>query len=190
MSSNVIQENYSNVLDYLAKTLSIFKCHVDYSQKLTEDCNSLFQLGKLLHKDYEKLLESTDTREISVDLDEQDPIMISFEKLMEDTPIDALYNLWPVQTLENDQNSISQSIVETIIITTPEPEIKQPYRLLSKRTNNNNRRIKKYHPKVKKEQLEMSQPAKSQQTHKCSVCSKEFGYKHMLTRHMRVHSLN
>ena len=69
MSSNVIQENYSNVLDYLAKTFSIFKCHFDYSQKLTEDCNSLFQLGKILQKDYEKLLESTNTMEVSTNLE-------------------------------------------------------------------------------------------------------------------------
>ena len=78
-SSNVIQENYSNVLDYLSKTLTIFKCHVDYSQKLTEDCNSLFQLGKLLHKDYEKLLESTNTSGMSTNLNEQDPTMATFE---------------------------------------------------------------------------------------------------------------
>ena len=70
MSANVIQENYSNVLDNLGKTLSIFKCHLEYSQKLTEDCHSLFQLGKLLQKDYENHLESTNTLEMSTDLDE------------------------------------------------------------------------------------------------------------------------
>ena len=61
MYSNSIQENYSNVLDYLAKTLSIFKCHVDYSQKLTEDCTSLFQLGQHLQRDYENLLFNEST---------------------------------------------------------------------------------------------------------------------------------
>ena len=101
MYSNSIQENYSNVLDYLAKTLSIFKCHVDYSQKLTEDCHSLFQLGKILQKDYENLLESTNTLNISSDFNEQDPI----EELAEDAPIEELYDLWPVQNVDNDQNS-------------------------------------------------------------------------------------
>ena len=123
MSSNVIQENYSNVLDYIAKTLSLFKCHIEYSQKLTEDCNSLFQLGKLLHKDYQTLLESTNTPEISPEID---PIMTSFEQLMDNVPIQALYSLWPVQTVEINQNSIIQSIAEPITLTSPEPEITQP----------------------------------------------------------------
>ena len=167
MSSNSIKENYSNVLDYLAKTLSIFKCHVEYNQKITEDCHSLFQLGKLLHKDYEKLLESTNTLEMSTDLNEQDPIMASFEEMVDNTPIDALHNLWVIKNEEIDQNI--QSYDEPIIITTttPEPEITtQPYKLLSKQTNNYNR----------------------QKTHKCSVCSKEFGRKYVLTRHMLVHT--
>ena len=175
MSSNTIQENYSNVLDYIAKTLSIFKYHVDYSQKLTEDCNSLFQLGKLLRKDYENLFKST-------------PIMISFDKLMDETPIQTLYNLWPVQTIDNDQNSINQSDDEPIITTILESEITQPYKLLSKRTNKNNRRNKRSFHKVKNEPIEVSQPTTSHQTHKCSVCSKEFKSKSLLTQHMLVHT--
>ena len=117
MSVNVIQENYSNVLDYLAKTLSIFKCHVDYSQKLTEDCNSLFQLGKLLHKDYEKLLESTNTQELSTDLDELvDPAMATtFEELVDNSSIEALQNLWAIKSEDNDHNN-SQSYDDPILI--------------------------------------------------------------------------
>ena len=185
MSSNVIQENYANVLDYLAKTLSIFKCHVDYSQKLTEDCNSLFQLGKLLQKDYEKLLESTNTMEVSTNLNEQDPIMSSFEEIVDNAQIDALHYLWAIKNEEIDQNI--QSYDEPIITTNSEPEITKPYKLRSKQTNKNNRRIKRSHQNVKNEQLEVSQPTTSKQTHKCNVCFKEFRDAWVLSRHMRVH---
>ena len=223
MSSNTIQENYSNVLEYIAKILSIFKCHVDYSQKLTEDCHSLFQLGKLLHKIYEKLLESTNTSEVSINLAEQDPIMSSFEEMVDNAPIDALHNLWaikseeidqniqsydeqiiittheppteaicslwPVQTVNNYQNntnSSGQSDDEPIIKTYPEqPEITQPYKLLSKRTSKNNRRIKNLLHKVKIEQPEEVKPSTSQETHKCYVCSMECGSQCNLTEHMR-----
>ena len=189
MSSNIIQENYSNVLDYIAKTLSIFKCHVDYSQKLTEDCHSLFQLGKLLHKDYEKLLESTNTTEISTDLNEQDPEMASFEELVDNAPIDALHNLWAIKIEEIDQNSyISQSDDEPIIKTSPETEIMQPYKFRSKLNNKNNRRNQISLHKVNKEPIEVSQPTTSHNTLKCTFCSKEFGYKYVLTQHMRLHT--
>ena len=66
---------------------------------------------------------------------------------------------------------------EPIIITSPEPEITQPYKLQSKRINKNNRRIKRSHQNVKKEPIEVSQPTTSQQTHKFNVCNKEFGNK-------------
>ena len=184
MSSNFIQENYSNVLDYLAKTLLIFKYHVEYSQKLTEDCHSLFQLGKLLHKDYEKLLEPT--LEMSTDLNEQDPIMASFEEMVDNAPFDGLYNLWAIKNEEIDQNI--QSDDNPIIITPPEPELTQTYKLLSKRSNKNNRRTKKSFYKVKREPIEVSQPTTSQHAHKCNVCSKEFIQKSNLTEHMCVHT--
>ena len=188
MSANIVQENYSNVLDYLAKTLTIFKCHVDYSQKLTEDCHLLFQLGKLLHKDYEKLLESNqNTLQMSTDLDEHNPIMTSFEEMVDDAPIEALYNMWFIKNEETDHNI--QSYDEPTIITSPEPEITQPYKLRSKRNNKNNRRNKSSLNKVKNEQLELShQPTTSQQVYKCNVCSKEFRRKQVLIIHMRLHT--
>ena len=79
-----IQEDYSNVLDYLNKTLTIFKSHVQYSQNLAQDCKSLFEIGKTLQKNYENRIQ---TVKIETTLDEIETSNMTFLGQVSEQPI-------------------------------------------------------------------------------------------------------
>ena len=54
-----LEENYSNVVEFQSKILSIFKAHIEYTENFAREFKSLFQIGKSLESEYTLLIERT-----------------------------------------------------------------------------------------------------------------------------------
>ena len=53
-----IQDNYSNINEFLNKSLSVFRKHMQYTEQFTSEFEQLYQIGQNLQSDYAELVRS------------------------------------------------------------------------------------------------------------------------------------
>lgn len=62
---STVEANHSNIAEFLSKSLSIFKKHIDYTENFSVEFKELFELGQNLRSDYAQLIKSNETRKES-----------------------------------------------------------------------------------------------------------------------------
>ena len=53
---STIEANYANIAEFLSKSQSLFKKHIDYTEHFAHEFKELFQIGQHLQSEYAELV--------------------------------------------------------------------------------------------------------------------------------------
>ena len=177
------EQNNSNVDDFLNRTLSIIKAHVEQSNKLNEDYANLQEayskhissktpgiLNSPIELENTEVIHETSVN-VAVRTEEREPTELWFDKLMKDEPVEKLL-MWNVQ---NEEEVSSEG-------TSSQFSHQSKYKLRSKNVIVPMVLTKQQHSK------HSSGPVDTSNRFKCHICTKVCLHKDHLNYHMREHS--
>lgn len=111
---STIEDNYTKTVEFLSKSLSIFKTHVDYTQKFALEFKELFEIGENLQTEYKVLVASKtpakiDSTKTTQSLKKIKSAKKQLKQTIIDEPVENLHTLWnPVIINDNINGTFNE----------------------------------------------------------------------------------